>query len=152
MVARLTSVLPWWAWVFGLVVGLFAFVNLADDVRQTTGWPVEHATVVSSSETPEPDGHDCGAKRRRMSRDVVWRSDDPPSGLPAVFTVTNACHGVRDLGLRVRVVRVVEDDGGVHVYVDPEDSYADAAWLGLLVTGMAWLVMAIWRWSTRLRD
>ena len=109
------------------------------------GWPQEQAQVLSMERT----GHlqRCGKYDDVDVYTVTWRSQDPPSGLPAEFTGEEGC-SAPEVGDTVTVVRVVDQDGSVHVWNNPVTSGRTVAWVfaGTFagVFAVVWLVSAAW--------
>lgn len=130
---------------FALIIGLVS----ARQLSETRGWPRETAEVVAI-EDPGGSADACDRAGSRREKDLIWRSDDPPPGLPATFTDPGSCL-VTSVGRSSTVVRVVDNDGRVEVFVDPTASYADVARNTAFTAGFVFvapfLVLLIpWAW------
>lgn len=108
--------------------------------------PHEHVIVVAEERVPSSNcagGHTLRAQYR-----VTWRSDNPPPGLPAVFTQNNSCKFYPP-GHSDTIVRRQRVDG-LHIEVSPFDSVMDEL---VLVAGGAFLSLpfgglwALWQIS-----
>lgn len=126
--------LPLWriAVVWGLALtalGTTVFVLLElRDLKETSDLPRESVTVISS----EPTGDWERRRRRSCSVDrTVYRSDNPPPGMPSVFTGVGCYEG--DIGQRQTAARDVRADGTVDVILNPPQSAAKTLKEGLLV-------------------
>jgi hypothetical protein len=83
------------------------------------GWPVESARV--DAMRPTGSMQHCGKYDNVDVYAITWVSKDPPSDLPRTFTSEEGCDAPQ-VGDVVPVVRVVNRDGSVHVWVDPATS------------------------------
>lgn len=108
--------------VLGLIGALILGVVSAWEWSHVRGWPVEHARIVKLVATGGEDH--CGKSDYEPYYDRTWVSLNPPSPLPAEFTDRQGCDG-GSVGDVEDVVRVVHDNGDVHVWVDPATSFAD---------------------------
>ena len=82
------------------------------------GWPVEQARIVASVDTGTTES--CGKSSAEVYRET-WESANPPVSLPARFLWKEGC-GAATPGEVLPVVRVVQKDGFVHVWVNPTTS------------------------------
>jgi len=111
-----------------LVVALALGGIGAWDWLHVRGWPVEHARVVKAVDTGRTER--CGRSSSEEIYELTWVSENPPPGLPKEFTNEEGCTA-SSLGDRVDVVRVIESDGGVHVWDEPATSVAQVGLMGL---------------------
>ena len=137
--ARLTAVFAGLA-----VVPLSAIA--AFDYLDSHRRPHEHAVVVAEERVPSSS---CtGGHTLRAQYSVTWRSDNPPPGMPAVFTQNDSCKFYPP-GHSDTIVRRQRVDG-LHIEVSPFDSVLDEL---ILVAGGTLLsvpfagMWAIWRIS-----
>jgi hypothetical protein len=100
------------ALVFAAVVGLGAY----RDFQQSADGPRERATIVARHEAGPNTCPGTGRRNWEPKWDVMWRSEDPPSGLPAEFVVERVCDS-NDVGYSAEIIRVIED-GQTKVYED----------------------------------
>lgn len=116
------------------------------------GWPAESARA----ERMVPTGHlqHCGKFNNEDVYEITWVSKNPPEGLPATFTSQEGCDAPQ-VGDVVTVVRVVNDDGSVHVWDDPTTSGRDVAIVLAASFGgmfaLAWLTLMARIWWRRWR-
>lgn len=116
------------------------------------GWPTESARVEQMVRT----GHlqHCGKYNNEDVYEITWVSKNPPAGLPATFTSQEGCDAPQ-VGDAVTVVRVVNDDGSVHVWADPTTSGTEvviafvATFGGVFV--IVWLMCLVRIWWRRWR-
>lgn len=137
-----------------MMVLVLSFGVFATEYSEVKDWPRERAELLAASVTGASPKEPCG--RIGPARDLTWRSQNPPSGLPTEFDQINACE-ILNPGDTATLVRAIDQQSGeVAIYVDPVSSYWEATiksflcalFLGLApVLGMAWLL----RWA-RARD
>jgi hypothetical protein len=140
--ARLTAVFA------GIAVVLMSAIA-SFDYYDSHKRPHEHATVVAEERVPSAS---CtGGHALRAQYSVTWRSDDPPPGLPAVFTQDDSCK-FYPAGHSDTIVRRPRIDGVVRVEVSPFDSVLDELVLvvgGTLLSVPIGALWALWRISKR---
>lgn len=106
----------------GLVAGAITAFFLVGTATETDGWPVETAEIVAIEDPGALDGllDDCG-RTGGPARDVTLRSVDPPPGLDETVVLEDECY-TDDLAIGEvwKVARVVDDDGTVTAYTDPQ--------------------------------
>lgn len=143
--------LPIWSWLTILLIGLYFFARYADQVYELRAWPSERAELVRNTATQAVSPKQCGDPASD-GRDMTWRSEDPPTGLPATFTVTNVCQLTDNAPGRTYTIVRDLSAGSPEVVVDPVRSYGRAlasaaaaavlAWIGFTVV---FALRLIWR-------
>lgn len=142
--AQLTAVFACWAFVVMSVIASFDYFQSHRSLH-------EHATVVA--EHPVPSSACLSGHALKAQYSVTWRSEDPPSGLPAVFVQNDACK-LYSVGHSDIVVRHPEADGSVRTDVSPFDSVTDELMViagGTLLSLPVGYLWAIWRISKKPR-
>lgn len=121
----------------GLVLAGVVLVISGWEWIHVRGWPVEQATIIKKVPTGETEG--CGKSSTADVYLQTWLSGDPPRGLPAKFTNEEGCDA-GEIGDVDTVVRVVNDDGSVHVWDEPATSLIEV--LGFSAVGLVggWLL------------
>lgn len=139
---------PLWAIITGAVIGAASFGLFARDVWETDGWPTETAELVSAPDSAPPWDNGCG--KGSDPRDFTWRSTDPPVGMPPTFRQLEECNVTVDPGDRATIVRVVESDGRVRVFINPVPSYWDAAGMAAVCAFFWFAGVALIAWLRRI--
>lgn len=100
------------------------------DIESTRGWPRETVTLVSAVKRKPPFTVFCG-RGGGVATDYVWRSDNPPDGLPGTFQILNTCEPRYDVGDHATAIRIPTRDGHAKAHLDPVLSYWDAVGMGI---------------------
>lgn len=127
---------PRWTVITGVLSVVVVLGVASSSVWEVRNFPRERATVVSAPEHEPLSGRWCG-KGGGKPRDFIWRSANPPPGLPITFRQADECNVAVNPGDVATIVRVIDDSGRVHVHVNPVLSYGDAVALAGLA-GLIW--------------
>lgn len=105
---------------FAVVVGLATYW----DLQRSADGPREMATIVARHEVGPSTCPGTGRGDWDPKWDVIWRSANPPDGLPAEFAEEDVCNW-NEVGDEVEIIRVVQD-GRTKVYEDVARSGREA--------------------------
>lgn len=121
---------PRWTAIVALALMVATIGFSVPDISSTRGRPREHVTLVSAVKRKPPFTVYCG-RGGGLPTDYVWRSANPPAGLPETFQILNTCEPRYDVGDHATAVRIPTRNGHARAYLDPVLSYGDAFWMGI---------------------